>query len=183
MPKTLNIIVACAENRVIGRNGRLPWHIPEDLEYFHAETAGKICVLGRVCYDTWPRVRADERQPIVLTSHPLAGARSHPHIPPPRSDERQRADSDPIAVRSLPEALAIAETLPGAIAICGGQRIYEETLALAGQRPLRLLLTLIHADVPGNTYFPEWRHLPWREISRRESADANFRYTFLTLEL
>ena len=60
--------------------------------------------------------------------------------------------------------------------ICGGERIYAEALAL--DRPLRLHLTLVHAEVPGDTFFPEWWHLPWRELSRRESADANYRYTF-----
>src|SRR3954463_7303447 len=54
MPKLLHLIVACAENRVIGRDGKLPWHIPEDLKFFHDETAGQICVLGRVCFETWP---------------------------------------------------------------------------------------------------------------------------------
>ena len=81
---------------------------------------------------------------------------------------------------SLAEALAIAEDLPGEIHICGGERIYAETLAL--DRPMRLHLTLVHADVPGDTYFPEWRHLAWRETSRRDSADVNYRYTFYTLE-
>jgi dihydrofolate reductase len=162
----LHLIVACAENRVIGRAGRLPWHIPEDLKFFHDETAGHTCILGRICYETWPRVRADGRRPVVIT--------------------RNRALEQP-GVRvaaTVPAALAIAETLPGPIYICGGQRIYEETFALAAteSRTLRLHLTLIHADVPGDTFFPEWRHLSWRELNRRESADANFRYTFLTLE-
>jgi len=67
--------------------------------------------------------------------------------------------------------------------VCGGQRIYAETLALAGTRPLRLHLTLVHAEVDGDTFMPEWRHLPWRETARRESADANHRYSFLTLDL
>ena len=82
--------------------------------------------------------------------------------------------------KSLLGALAIAETLPGEIYICGGQRIYEEALSLA--RPMRLHLTLVHAEVPGDTFMPEWRHLAWREIARRESSDANFRYTFFLLE-
>jgi dihydrofolate reductase len=171
VPKLLHLIVACAENRVIGRDGKLPWRIPEDLKFFHDETAGQICVLGRVCYDTWPRVHADGRRPVVLTSRP---------VPKPREGE-----SPPVVVSSLPAALDVAETLPGEIYICGGQRIYEETFALAAaeSRPLRLHLTLVHADVPGDTFFPEWRHLPWREITRRESADGNYRYTFSTLEL
>lgn len=179
--KPLHIIVACSENRVIGRHGKLPWHIPEDFKSFREQTAGKICVLGRVCFDTWPRATQDGRQPVVITSRPLAPPRSSE---PPSNRERAQVDpSVPRTARSFPEALALADALPGDIHICGGQRIYEETLALAGRRPLRLLLTLVHARVDGDTYFPEWRHLPWREVARRESADANFRYTFFTLEL
>ena len=64
--------------------------------------------------------------------------------------------------------------------LCNGERIYAEILAL--NRPMRLKLTLVHADVPGDRYFPEWRHLEWCEVSRRESSDANYRYTFFTLE-
>jgi dihydrofolate reductase len=81
---------------------------------------------------------------------------------------------------SLTEGIAIAETIPGEIYITGGERIFAEALTLP--RPLRLHLTLVHADVPGDRYFPEWRHLAWRELDRRESSDANFRYTFSTLE-
>jgi dihydrofolate reductase len=162
MPKVLNIVVACAENRVIGRGGRLPWRIPEDLAFFHAETAGKICVLGRVCFETWRRSTEDGRIPVVLTRR------------------RDLARPGVHVTSSFPEALAVADKLPGEICICGGQRIYEETLAL--DRPLRLLLTLIHAEIPGDTFFPEWRHLAWRETARRESSDPNYRYTFLTLE-
>ncbi|MSU51639.1 MAG: dihydrofolate reductase [Opitutus sp.] len=182
LPKPLHLIVACAENRVIGRNRKLPWRIPEDLKFFHAATAGQICVLGRICYKTWPRAQAAGRRAIVLTSGPLAHARSHGS----GDGEREQADnppSDPIAVRSLGEALAVAETLPGEIFVCGGERIYAETLALAGTRPLRLHLTLIHADVKGDTFFPEWRHLAWQERLRRESSDANHRYSFYELEL
>jgi dihydrofolate reductase len=181
MPKLLHLIVACAENRVIGRNGKLPWRIPEDLKFFHDETAGQICVLGRVCFETWPRVMMDGRLPVVLTSRPLAhvsGARSPDGRP--RNTEEGHAESEPVIARTLSEALAIAENLPGEIFICGGERIYAETLALS--RPMRLHLTLIHAEIPGDTFFPEWRHLAWRERERRESSDANYRYTFSTLE-
>ena len=162
MPKLLNVIVACAENRVIGRNGKLPWRIPEDAEFFHRETAGQICVLGRICFETWPRVAADDRRPIVITRN-SALARPGVRI-----------------VSTFPDALAVAESIPGEIYICGGERIYIETLALS--RPIRLHLTLVHANIAGDTFFPEWRHLAWRELSRRESSDANYRYTFSVLE-
>jgi dihydrofolate reductase len=164
MPKLLHLIVACSENRTIGRDRQLPWRIPEDLAYFHAETAGQIVVLGRVCFETWPRVALDGRRPIVITR------------------DRSLARDGVHVAGSLAEALALAEILPGEIMICGGERIYAETLALAPTRPLRLHLTLVHAEVGGDTFMPEWRHLAWREVSRRESADANWRYTFFVLD-
>ncbi len=160
MPKPITLIVACAENRVIGRARRLPFDIPEDKAWFHAKTAGQTVVMGHICFETWPKAVADGRHPVVITRDPSLA-----------SDRVRVADN-------ITEALAIAQTLPGEILICGGQRIYEETLPLAD----RLLLTLVHAEVPGDTWFPEWRHLSWREISRRESSDANYRYTFSELE-
>jgi dihydrofolate reductase len=162
MPKLLHLQVACAENRVMGRDGKLPWRIPEDMQFFLDQTAGNTVVLGRVCFQTWPRVKMDGRRPVVITR------------------DAALASDDVCVATSLPAALEIAENLPGEIHICGGESIYAETLAL--NRPMRLHLTLVHADVPGDTYFPEWRHLAWREMDRRDSADANFRYTFYTLE-
>ena len=161
--------MACAENRVIGRAGRLPWHIPEDLQFFHRETAGQTCILGRICYETWPQVHAEGRRPIVITGRGVEELRPIARPAPP-----------PRVARSLSDALAQAETLPGDPFICGGQRIYEETLQLV--RPMRLHLTLVHANVNGDTWFPEWRHLTWRELDRRESHDAAYRYTFFTYE-
>ena len=172
MAKPLNLIVASAENRVIGAGRRLPFHIPEDKAWFYAKTAGTVCVLGRICYEIWPRVLLDGRQPVVITSQPDLV----------RTDAAQRFGPDAAArvrtAASVPEALAIAQSLPGEIMICGGQRIYEETLSSID----RLYLTLVHAEVAGDVFMPEWRHLPWRETERRESRDANYRYTFLTLE-
>jgi dihydrofolate reductase len=162
MPKMINLMVACAENRVMGRKNRLPWRIPEDLKQFHDETAGKTIILGRICYQTWPRAREDGRCLIVVTSDACL-ARGGVQV-----------------AASVPQALEIAETMPGEIYVNGGERIFEEVLALG--RPMRLHLTLVHAEVDGDRYFPEWRHLNWREVSRRDSSDENFRYTFFILE-
>lgn len=162
MAKLLNLIVACSENRVIGRDAKLPWRIPEDTAFFNRITAGTVCVLGRICYETWPQAHDGSRTCVVLTRN-RALARPGVHI-----------------VGDLASALNQAESLPGEIYVCGGERIFAETLALA--RPMRLHLTLVHAQVSGDTYFPEWRHLTWHEVERRESADANFRYTFFTLD-
>jgi len=67
MPKPIQLIVACTENRVIGRDRRLPFDIPEDKAWFHEKTAGQTVVLGRICFETWPKVLADGRQPVVIT--------------------------------------------------------------------------------------------------------------------
>jgi len=160
MSRPINLIVACTENRVIGRNGRLPFAIPEDKAWFHERTAGCVLVLGRVGFQSWPGAQADGRKPVVVT----------------RDDSL--ASANVRVARNTDEALAIARTLSGKIMVCGGQRIYEETLPLAD----RLLLTLIHTELSGDRWFPEWRRLSWRESFRRESFDANFRYTFSILE-
>ena len=160
MAKPLNLIVACAENRVIGRNRQLPFTIPEDKAWFHEQTVNTVVILGHICFETWPRAQADGRKPIVVTR-----------------DTSLASDSVRVA-SDVTEALAIAQMLPGDIMITGGQRIYEETLPFAD----RLILTLVHAEVPGDTWFPEWRHLSWRETMKRESRDANYRYTFNILD-
>lgn len=160
MPHPIELIVACSENRIIGRAGRLPFEIPEDKQWFHDQTANQTVVLGRICYETWPRVLLDGRQPVVISSN------------------RALAKPGVQVVPDVPSALAAAQKLPGRIMVCGGQRIYEETLPIAD----RILLTLVHAQVEGDTWFPDWRHLAWRETWKRESADANYRYTFSILE-
>ena len=160
MSKPLTLIVACTENRVIGRGGRLPFDIPEDKAWLHRKTAGHTVVLGRICFASWPRVFADGRQPVVISRD-------------------QSLASDRVRVSAnVTAALALAQNLPGEIMVCGGQRIYEETLPLAD----RVLLTLVHAEVPGDRFFPEWRQMSWRETWRKESRDANIRYTFSILE-
>ena len=159
--RPFNLIVSCAENRVIGRDGRLPWSLPEDQRHFHEKTRGQIVVLGRICFETWPDAVRDGRRPIVVTSNAGLAA-------------------GPVRVRpSLPAALETASELPGEIFICGGERIYAEAISLP--QAVRLYLTLIHADVPGDRLFPDWPPLFPREIERREGSGSGWRYTFLTL--
>ena len=160
MPKPISLIVACSENRVIGKNGALPWRIPEDTEWFHKKTAGCIIILGRICFETWPQATGEDRQVIVISQN-TSLAKPGVHIVP-----------------GVAQALALAETLEGEIMVCGGQRIYEETLPLAH----RLYLTLVHATVEGDTYFPDWEAYTWQKIEHREGNDAHHRYTFQVLE-
>lgn len=157
----LNLIVACAENRVIGRDGKLPWRIPEDWSFFKNRTAGATVILGRISFESWKSILEDDRHAIVLTRD--------------ASLARDRVQT----ARSLTEAIAHAQQSPRPIYICGGQRIFEE--AIVHPQATRLYLTLVHAQVEGDRYFPDWRTQFPRVVEARPSADGNFRYTFYTL--
>ena len=162
MAKPFNLIVACAENRVIGRGGQLPWRIPEDWKYFRQHTTGRTVVLGRISFQSWRSIFDDERHAIVLTRNTaLAGARVD-------------------IASSFPHALALAEKRSEEIFVCGGQRIFEE--AITHPQARRLYLTLIHAYVEGDRTFPEWRGEFPKVVTTRESADENYRYSFDVLE-
>jgi dihydrofolate reductase len=157
--KSVHLIVACSENRVIGRAGGLPWSIPEDMKFFQEKTRGNTVVMGSRSFGEWPSC-AQGRDVVVITHEP------------------RKIPGAVHAASGLDEALAIAQSLRGDIYLCGGQRIYEQGLA-AGDV---LHLTLVHATITGgDTFFPDWRRHFTREIARRESRDANWRYTFLTL--
>jgi dihydrofolate reductase len=132
-------------------------------------THGKTVVLGRICYETWPRAHADGRRPVVITSR--SAEELHPYPAPPGAEQARLA-------HSVREALRISRDLPGEILICGGARIFEETLPLAS----KLYLTSVDAEVSGDVLFPEWRQFPWRETWRREGRDQNFSYTMSVLE-
>lgn len=161
MTKPLNIIVACAENRVIGRRGLLPWRIAEDWKFFKQRTAGSTVILGRISFESWKSIHDEERHAIVLTrNRNLAG---------PRVD----------VADSLGAAIARAQALPNPIYICGGQRIFEEAMTLPQVE--RLYLTLVHAEVEGDRSFPIWQHAFPYVLEQSEGADLNYRYTFYTL--
>jgi hypothetical protein len=81
----------------------------------------------------------------------------------------------------FPAAIALAEQLPGELFVCGGPRPYAEALALAGRRHLRLHLTLVESEHPGDVFFPPWDYLPWRPLPTPGALTPGL--TFLTLDL
>ncbi|HEX2100379.1 MAG TPA: dihydrofolate reductase [Candidatus Synoicihabitans sp.] len=157
MAKPIRIIVAAARNRVIGRAGKLPWHIPEDRNYLERTTAGHTVIMGRWSYVGWPEATRGRDVIVVTRQKTLTGG--------------------VLTAASLTEALALADQGRGETFVCGGQRIYEEALPLAEL----LYLTLVDADVVGDTYFPDWHPHFHHERSRRDSRDAHWRYSFLVL--
>ena len=133
-PSALQLIAIAAqtENRVIGKDGGMPWHLPADFAHFKRLSRGKPNIMGRKVWDSLGGQALKERENIVLTRNPQFQA------------------SGAIVAHSPEEALQLAEDAPE-IAIIGGEEIYR----LYWDRLTRLEMTLIHAELDGDTFFPE----------------------------
>ncbi len=158
---TISLIWAMAENRVIGRNNQLPWHLSADLQHFKRLTLGKPIVMGRKTWESLPGL-LPKRQHIVVTGN------------------RDYRAEGALVVHSIDEAVAAAGDAQE-VMIVGGGAIYAQMLPRAD----RLYLTLVHAQVEGDAWFPEFDLSAWREVGREDfSADEKnrFAYSFVTLE-
>jgi dihydrofolate reductase len=142
---TLCIVAAVARGGVIGRDGGIPWRLPEDLARFRALTTGHPVVMGRKTWDSLPeRFRPlPGRRNVVVTRSPDWSA-----------DGAERAGSPEEAL----ELLAGAER----VFVIGGAELYATALALADE----LLLTELDLDVEGDTFFPDWDRGAFDEVSR-----------------
>ncbi len=160
----LALIVAVADNGVIGRRGQLPWHLPLDLKHFKQLTLGHPVLMGRRTYDSIGRPLPG-RTNIIITRQPDWTA--------PGCE----------VAHSLAEALAIAATRPGSDLVCviGGGEIYQAALPAADV----IYLTEVHHAVPdGDAFFPSLSPTDWQEQTReRHEADDKhaFAFSFVTL--
>jgi dihydrofolate reductase len=157
----LSLIAAMAENRVIGRDNQLPWRLPADLQHFKRLTLGKPIVMGRKTWESLPGL-LPERPHIVITANPDYQAK------------------DCIVVNSIDQALEAAGDVEE-IMIVGGAAFYRQMLPMADH----LYLTIVHAKVDGDAFFPDYDESQWQERERdAHHADERnpFDYTFLTLD-
>lgn len=143
------LVAAVAANGVIGRDGQLPWHLPEDLKHFKKLTLGHPIIMGR---RTWESLRKalPGRENIVVT--------------------RQAGYDAPGAsvASSLESALALCAGEPVAFVI-GGTTLFEESLPIAAG----LVMTEIDRDYEGDTYFPDYDRSRWRESQRERHVAAD----------
>jgi dihydrofolate reductase len=154
------LVVAIADNDIIGRLGRLPWHLPDDLKHFKALTLGKPVLMGRRTFDSIGRALPGRRN-LVLTR---AGA-------PPHAQVEYVAD--------LATALELTRAA-SELCVIGGARLYELTLPLSA----RIYLTRVHARVDGDVRFPAIDWDAWVEVERSEhAADARHAYAMSFLQL
>lgn len=165
--RKLVIVVAVAENGVIGRNGGMPWRIPSDLKHFKTITMGKPVVMGRKTFESIGRPLPG-RTNIVLTR-----------------DRNWRADGA-LTGQSLEEVLRLANegaarSGTGEFAIIGGSTLFEKTLPMAA----RIELTEVHARPEGDVFFPEFDRSEWRETRREgpiQDEKDEYPYSVMTLE-
>lgn len=160
---TLSLIVAMAENRTIGLNNELPWHLSEDLKYFKSVTMCKPILMGRKTFDSIGRPLPG-RLNIVIT----------------RNAEWQHSGVKTAA--SLQQAVAIAaEANPQdqEVMVIGGEEIYRTAIELAD----RLYITRVQAEVEGDAFFPEYKESEWQEVSRQQpGSQGDIPYFFQVLE-
>lgn len=163
----LSLIVAMAQNGVIGRDNGLPWRLPADLRYFKATTLGKPVIMGRNTHESIGRALPG-RVNIVVTRNVTA-----------------RFDGCEV-VHSLAEAIdraalaCVAGNSDEAFVI-GGAQLYQQAVEAAD----RLYLTQVQAQVDGDTWFPEFDRSQWTLLQQVDhpADDANdYDYSFLLLE-
>lgn len=155
----ISIIAAMGRNRVIGKNGALPWHLPADLAHFKILTMSHPIVMGRKTHESISRALPG-RTNIVITRQP------------------NYQSKDCVVVSSMEEVLKRPE---GEIFVIGGAEMYRAFLPHAR----RLYLTLVGGDFEGDAYFPELNMAEWQETARAENpADEKNQnpYTFVTYE-
>jgi dihydrofolate reductase len=158
------LVVAVAKNGVIGRDGRLPWRIPEDMKWFKEKTLGKPCVMGRKTWESLPKRPLPGRTNIVVTR------------------ARDYAADCAVVAHSLDDAIAIAARENAhEISIIGGGELYAAALPLAG----RIYLTRVDLAIEGDAHFPALDPVEWNErviASHSASPERPIGYSFCILE-
>jgi len=153
------LLAAVASNGIIGANGTLPWRLPEDLAHFKRLTMGHPVIMGRRTWESLPGALPG-RENIVVTRT--------------RGYEARGA--------------AVANSLEGALALCagepvvfviGGSRLFADSLPLASG----LILTEIHRDFEGDTWFPDYDRARWKESQRERHVTADgMKFDFVLYE-
>lgn len=154
---TLMMIVAMAKNRMIGLNNKMPWHLPDDLKYFKAQTLNKPVIMGRKTFES-------------------IGARALPNRPNLVISRNPDFKAEGIKVfNSVEKAIESVSDDAPEIVIMGGAQIYAQWI----DKVDRLLITEVDAEPEGDAFFPQLDNQAWLEVSRKaHAADENHCYAF-----
>jgi len=158
----VSIIVAKADNQVIGMNNQLPWHIPNDLQHFLRNTLGHYVIMGRKTFESLPKPLLG-RSLIIIThklSYDALGSLTAPNLTKALSLAKKAGEKE--------------------VFIAGGSTVYEEALPLADQ----VYLTAIRATVAGDTFFPALARDEWHEVNRvSHKSDHQHAYAYDFIKL
>lgn len=149
----ISLVAAMANNRVIGRDNKMPWHIPSELKYFKKITMGKPIVMGRKTFESLGRPLPGRKN--IIVSHTPKSPQASAH--------------QVVWVSGVKQAIAAAGPVDELMVI-GGGKIYQAFLPYAD----RLYVTEIDLEVSGDTYFPDYQSLfDWQQIeSQQVTAEA-----------
>lgn len=151
----INLIVAAAENNVIGDKNKMLWHLPNDLKFFKNKTMGHSVLMGRKTFDSLGKP-LPERRNIIIT----------------RDKDYRHEDVD--IANSVEEAISYCRD-EREIFIIGGGQIYKTALPLAN----RIYMTRVHTKIDGSTTFPELDTAVWRKVSvEKHSKDDRHPYDY-----
>lgn len=150
----LKIIVAIAEDRVIGNKGQIPWHISDDLKLFKKNTLGHTVIMGRKTFDSIGKPLSGRRNIIISnTLLPFVGAEVY---------------------STLLQALKVCAE-DAIVFIIGGARLYAEALPLADE----LLISRVKGSYPGDTFFPVYDEDQWQCVETIDFQEFTFcRYRY-----
>jgi dihydrofolate reductase len=152
--KSLIVVAALASNRAIGLDGRMPWRLPDELEYFKRITLGKPVIMGRKTREAIG-MALPGRQNIVISRNPAFSA------------------TDCETASSLEQAIELARGPE--LMIIGGGQLYR----LALPHAKRMALTIVNCEPEADTWFPEWRAADWELIQTdHHPADERHKYSF-----
>lgn len=161
---SISLIVAMANDRVIGKDNQMPWHLPADLKHFKAVTLGKPVIMGRKTHESIGMVLPG-RKNIIISRNPDYRSAFH-------NEQCQ-------VVTSLEQAFNAAGEAEE-VMIIGGSNIYYQMINHAD----KLYLTFIDLDTEGDAHFPDWTHLQWQEVSReKHQPDEKNPYHYQFVEL
>lgn len=154
----ISIIAAIGENRELGKDNKLLWHIPEDFARFKKITFGHLVIMGRKTYESIGKPLSG-RTNIIITR-----------------DENYQAENC-LVVHSLNEAIEHAKTKDNAeVFVIGGGQIYKEAIGIAD----KLYLTIVRGKFEADTYFPDYSKFQ-KVVYKQEGQDDKYKYTFMEL--
>lgn len=162
MTHKLSLIVAVADNNVIGKDNKMPWHISEDFKHFKEITTGKPCIMGRKTYES---ILDQLGKPLPNRTSIVVSRSGYEH-------------EGAVSTGSLEEAVDLAkayisEANDNEIMVIGGAQIYKLALPIAN----RIYLTRVHQEPEGDAFFPEFgAHWIEKDIDRHDG------FSFVTLE-